>query len=398
MENITHSLVGAALADAALRPAASRGARRLFFAAGLAAANAPDLDLLYTGITPMPLGYLLHHRGHTHTVPGLAGQMALIGIFCVALPIVRSLSRDDRLRLAFVIAAGLASHLLLDAGNSYGVHPYWPLDNRWYFGDAIFISEPWLLAVLGVAAVLNARTRYGQILAGCVSALPALGLWVVGLITPVTVITLMIAVAMFVWAARPRSSRWRAAAALTVVAASGFALFGLSRMARAEVIEQMGTSQAHDVLDVILTPNPALPLCYSVIVIDTQEAADVLRMRRGAFSFAPRWRTAPACPLFRAAGAPTPLAGSSSRLAWSEDVQQSIAALQVLEQSNCRARAWLRFGRAPVVRAGRMFDLRFENPLQGNFTAMALGHAETCPGNVPAWGMPRDDLLSDDAR
>jgi ribosomal protein L28 len=30
--------------------------------------NAPDLDIVYIGITGGKLGYLLHHRGHTHTL------------------------------------------------------------------------------------------------------------------------------------------------------------------------------------------------------------------------------------------------------------------------------------------------------------------------------------------
>ena len=72
MENITHSLVGATLAELMLPPTANATQRRLFFIAGIAAANLPDADLVYTRITPPPLGYLLHHRGHTHTIIGCA--------------------------------------------------------------------------------------------------------------------------------------------------------------------------------------------------------------------------------------------------------------------------------------------------------------------------------------
>ena len=31
------------------------------------------------------------------------------------------------------------SHILLDYTNNYGVHPYWPFDNRWIYGDSVFI-------------------------------------------------------------------------------------------------------------------------------------------------------------------------------------------------------------------------------------------------------------------
>jgi hypothetical protein len=58
-------------------------------------------------------------------------------------------------------------------------------------------------------------------------------------------------------------------------------------------------------------------------------------------------------------------------------------------------RAWLQFGRAPVIRENRIFDLRFETGLGGNFTAMTLGPepAASCPPYVTPWEPPRRDLL-----
>ena len=59
------------MAECALPRGASSRMRTVFMCTGVLAANAPDVDLLYTGITEAPLGYLLHHRGHSHTLPGL---------------------------------------------------------------------------------------------------------------------------------------------------------------------------------------------------------------------------------------------------------------------------------------------------------------------------------------
>ena len=53
----------------------------------------------------------------------------------------------------------LLGHLVLDSWNSYGVHPFYPFDMRWYYGDAMFIVEPWLWLFLGVAAMANTRSR-----------------------------------------------------------------------------------------------------------------------------------------------------------------------------------------------------------------------------------------------
>ncbi len=172
MDNLTHSLVGAALADVALRETPGRAGRRLFLATGVIASNLPDIDLVYTGVSPAPLGYLLHHRGHTHTVAGLIAQALVIAAVCLAPPLRRAIRDAGAGRFWALVAASLAFHLVLDSWNTYGVHPFWPLDARWYYGDAIFIFEPWLWLFLGMSAAANARSGLGRMaVAGVVAAL-----------------------------------------------------------------------------------------------------------------------------------------------------------------------------------------------------------------------------------
>src|SRR3954470_13259214 len=125
--------MGATLAELALPADATPAQRRTFYVPGIVAANLPDADLLYTSILAPPLGYLLHHRGHTHTVVGLAVQAAIIGLLCLT-PALRSRIGAARARFAWLVGLGLASHLLLDSWNSYGVPPFWPLVNRWFYG------------------------------------------------------------------------------------------------------------------------------------------------------------------------------------------------------------------------------------------------------------------------
>src|SRR5205085_5509197 len=93
---------------------ASRATRRTFFTVGVVAANLPDADLVYTRITAAPLGSLLHHRGHTHTVAGIAVLGLAIAAVCV-LPRIRESVGAARPRLWLLIALGLASHLVLDS-------------------------------------------------------------------------------------------------------------------------------------------------------------------------------------------------------------------------------------------------------------------------------------------
>ena len=177
MDNLTHSLVGATLAELTLPAGAPRATRRTFFITGVVAANLPDAYLVYTRITAAPLGSLLHHRGHTHTIAGLALLGLAMAAVC-ALPAIRASVGAWRSRLWLLIALGLASHLFLDFWNSYGVHPFWPLTSRWFYGDAVYILEPWLWALLGAAAAMNTQSRWGRVqLAGFIAVLLALGTW-----------------------------------------------------------------------------------------------------------------------------------------------------------------------------------------------------------------------------
>jgi inner membrane protein len=244
VDNLTHSLVGAALAELALRDGAMPASRRLFLAAGVVASNFPDADLLYVRITPPPLGYLLHHRGHTHTVVGLLAQAALLILLWHLLPATRRLAAADRTRLLALIPVSLAVHLLMDASNTYGVHPFHPFDSRWYYGDAVFIFEPWLWIVLGAAAAANARGRLNH--AGLVALVLLLLIFVFSLdvVSAGTLAAFVATGLVLAWAGRSLSPRARAAAALTAGALFVAVMFGLSRVAEARSIDLLGPARA----------------------------------------------------------------------------------------------------------------------------------------------------------
>jgi inner membrane protein len=71
--------------------------------------------------------------------------------------------------------------------------------------------------------------------------------------------------------------------------------------------------------------------------------------------------------------------------------------LRDLAARDCWMRAWLRFGRVPVVQNQRVFDLRFSDRRTQEFTHMSLVRrpdAPECPPWIPKWQMPREDILS----
>src|SRR5215204_4090593 len=158
VDNLTHSLVGLAAAKAGLE-------RQSPYATlvCVAAANLPDIDIV--ALARGPAFYLQHHRGITHSI---VGTLAL----AVALPLLffagerlwaRLRGHEPRARLKGLLLCSLllsASHLLLDWTNSYGVRPLLPWDGRWFYGDLLFIVDPWVWLLLGGACSLLATTRW----------------------------------------------------------------------------------------------------------------------------------------------------------------------------------------------------------------------------------------------
>lgn len=393
MDNLTHSLVGAALAQAALPAGAAKPLRRLFLAAGVLTANLPDADLLYVGITPPPLGYLLHHRGHTHTFVGLLAQGLLFLPLIRLLPYARRVDAVIRARVRWLIAVALLTHILLDAGNSYGVHPFHPFDSRWYYGDAVFIFEPWLWLLFGLPVAWNASSRFARIaLLALLAGLPIL-LAVPGVVPRGAVAALAVAGILLAWSVRHLSVRTRALAGLAAGALFIAFLAGLGALARTTARALAEPRVRGEVVDLVLSPNPADPFCWTVIAIEKDEPGGTFAHHAGTLSLAPRWRPPTACASHRFAGRrATHVAGG--QLAWNDAVRQPLQTLRALSERDCRVKAWLQFGRAPALRDGEIVDLRFDNGPRDNFTAMPIDPDRAdCPAHVTDWSRPRADLL-----
>lgn len=174
MDNICHTLVGGALSRAGFDRLSP-----LALPTMLIAANLPDVDII--SALWGDLAYLEYHRGVTHSVAGmaieaplLAGAMVLADRVTRAKGSVRAPARFTG--LVIVALVGLASHLLLDWTNSYGVRPWLPFDGAWVYGDIAFVIDPWLWLVLGGALFLGAvRTRITMAMWSVLFAVMAIG-------------------------------------------------------------------------------------------------------------------------------------------------------------------------------------------------------------------------------
>jgi inner membrane protein len=61
--------------------------------------------------------------------------------------------------LLLLAAIAIWSHPLLDLLNNYGVRLLMPFSGRWFYGDAVFIIDPWLILILGAGALFAAGRR-----------------------------------------------------------------------------------------------------------------------------------------------------------------------------------------------------------------------------------------------
>jgi membrane-bound metal-dependent hydrolase YbcI (DUF457 family) len=158
MDNLAHTLVGLAAAKAGLERVSPYAT-----AVCVVAANAPDADILAS--IKGRWFYLQNHRGITHAIVGVVALAVLIPIIFYAVEklIARLRGKPPRIRLRGLLLASLAAsatHPLMDWTNNYGVRPFLPWSGKWYYGDLVFIVDPWLWLVLGGAAFLvTARTR-----------------------------------------------------------------------------------------------------------------------------------------------------------------------------------------------------------------------------------------------
>jgi inner membrane protein len=416
MDNITHSVVGLGIGELIQRslPGEADETRhktrhRLLLTACALASNFPDLDLVLTHQLPPPLGYLLHHRGHTHTLLYLLPQAILLLAALWALwPNARQLlreSRHARLGLLLATVVGFLLHLTMDFLNSYGVHPFYPFNPDWYYGDMVFIVEPVFWVAFGVPLALSIRSRARWVLVGGLYAALAYfamhGFLNWGSFEALAALGGAIAVLRMMH----MHSRRALALALAICVAFVGMQFAASHAGRSRIERHLAAlDPAARVVDVAMTAFPAQPLCWSFASVEANEAAAAYRLRRGVITLAPDWLPVDGCPpalQARGGGASAAASRTADASATPADgvVLQSrwdgsLATLRGLAASNCELQAWLRFARIPQVDKEVASDQRFAASPRGNFTTLEMNTRPACGGAIPQWGMPRADLLA----
>jgi inner membrane protein len=159
MDNVCHTLVGAALAEAGLKRRTALGSATLMIGA-----NFPDIDIM-----AVPFGRGVDfRRGWTHGVLALvvlpfvltAAMMAwdrwVAGPRARRAGIERPRAAIPR-ELLLLSAIAILTHPTLDWMNEYGMRWLMPFSGRWFYGDTLFIVDPWLWAALGLGVIFARR-------------------------------------------------------------------------------------------------------------------------------------------------------------------------------------------------------------------------------------------------
>src|SRR6266571_9254264 len=148
MFNSTHTLVGLAIARTGLDRWVPYA-----IATAVIATNLPDIEII-TGLASTPT-YVEYHRGITHTFIG-------IPVLSLALALGIYVFSGNFWKTFLVALVVMATHPALDYANTYGLRPFLPWSGTWYYGDTLFIIDPYIdLALLVgiVAGQLRPKVR-----------------------------------------------------------------------------------------------------------------------------------------------------------------------------------------------------------------------------------------------
>ena len=232
MDNLCHTLVGAALGEAGLKRRTRFGNATLMIAS-----NLPDIDVLVFATGTPAVAF---RRGWTHGIladallpPLLAGVMLFVASRRRATSRAPSIRPMQVLLLSYI---GVILHVSMDLLNTYGVRLLMPFSQRWFYGDVLFIIDPWLWLALGTGVGLSIRRR------------------------------------------APNWSR----ASLAVGAAYVLAMLVGARAARAEMIERWQQVEGRPPQALMVGPIPVTPWQRQIII----DAGD--RYETGTFTWRPR--------------------------------------------------------------------------------------------------------------
>ena len=267
MDPLTHTLLGATLASTRLRETT-----RLATAALVIGSYLPDIDsvLYFTGHDDLALGF---RRGWTHGVLALVVLPFLQTALLVAFARLRRIPVNAGALLG-LSALAILTHPFLDWLNNYGMRWLMPFDGSWFYGDSVFIMDPWLWLILGIGWIAPRRPTRGMIAIFVVVAI--LLAYVVARRDPryLAVVAAVAVVLLLALLWKPRV-QWIPAAAIVLAFAYIGARLTIHEITERKLARDLATA------NLMASPNPIDPLRWDFVA----QTGDVYRF--GRF----HWRT-----------------------------------------------------------------------------------------------------------
>ncbi len=272
MDPVAHTLVGAALAETGLKRLSRYATATLVIGA-----NLPDVDIVasFWGSDAS----LYFRRGWSHGILALLLWPFLLtaAVWCWHRWRGRTDHTAPPFRPGLVLALavlGVWSHPLLDWLNNYGVRLLMPFDGRWFYGDTLFIIDPWLWLLLA-AGVLLARSASSLAIGGwAVLAIAASAVIVGTNVAPFGVklawlagLALLLALRWKQGSPTQAQALGRPMARISVATLIVYicAMYGMARVAESTLAHRFPTP-----LQVQANPAPGVPFAHrTILVYDT---------------------------------------------------------------------------------------------------------------------------------
>ena len=396
MDNITHSLIGVGIAHLFKKKTPELNRAAVWTA--VIASNLPDLDFLSRSLgSDGGLIYLVQHRGYTHTLL-LAMPVGMVAAF-LGIKLGRLKEKQENreiFRLIAIGTIGVLMHVFMDWCNSYGVHPFSPFWNRWYYGDRIFIIEPLLwFCLLPLIFHITSSSWFRALSLG-------LGVFMMGLVWTgwfttgwvIFWVSLWALVFVFLQSQKPQAIRY---------AFFGFILtlitFGASSSAARKLITQDLFKMAPQVnlIQLSMTPGPSNPLCWQFTGLSIENSNEYVA-RTGTISLAPKVLDPRDCHFFsrfQGNGILTAIKNEpeNPNILFAGEYRRPLHEFHQLRNSDCNFDALLRSSRIPFwwtdSKGSWVSDLRFERGSESRtFFRVKLGSSEGCPVDLPNWEYP----------
>jgi inner membrane protein len=425
VDNVTHSLIGTTMGEGIRSlPLFKDSSPKFRFAilwAAIIGNNFPDGDFIINRyLNGGELGYLLHHRGYTHTLiatPLEATATMLIAAAFIGVRGFRGLTRSEWWTLFWVSLGSVCLHSSADFMNDYGVHPFAPFWSRWFYGGFIYIVEPLILASLLPLLVFGFQLRMARGLGWALSALLIGLLWFTKILTWPVALANTLFLALALWAQKRRPG----VAQPIAFAFSVLLVFGvMSRMAAYKVREKISLEQPDEkITQLVTTPLPGNPFCWQVIPVsrlDMDGMADQTSIRisgqmatpfferLGVVSLWPSVFPPETCYFRTEVERTAPLMKASlsadANTFWIGEFRGTVESLSASATQYCRFEQFLHWARVPfyfkmpgnVLLGG---DLRYDREPELGFAEHEFQPGEPCLVHAPNWDSPSGLLQSD---